>query len=35
MQGIDFTTPQTRVQHKQIKQFTLSRQQSLGFIVIQ
>jgi hypothetical protein len=35
MQGVDFTTPQTRVHGQQIKQLARSRQQSLGLIIIQ
>jgi hypothetical protein len=35
MQGVDFTTPQTRVHGQQIKQLARPRQQSLGLIIIQ
>jgi hypothetical protein len=35
MQGVDLTTPQTRVHGQQIKQLARTCQQSPGFVVIQ
>jgi len=35
MQGVDFTTSQTRVHGQQIKQLARPRQQSLGLVIIQ